>query len=225
MPSPPAGPVIIAVGMPVTLPTCESCSTSHDGPMPRSQLRSHSARGPRRVPAARQRPGRDDHRGAAAVPAHVELGRRLRVDRPRPAERRAGRRRTRHAAVGAVGQRHDPAHRLRQRRRRLLPRTGPVGDLRAGRQRAAVAAHLGHHPAAGARDRRAAHPRPRPHRGADPPARWPRRSSTAAGTTWCAGTAGWPKPATQRGTAASRSITAGSPAWTTRRGGMPRTPT
>ena len=143
--------------MPVTLPTA---IIEADGT--RSQLRSHAARGARRVPAARQRPGRDDHRGAAAVPAHVELGRRLRLHRPGAAERRAGRRRTRHAAVGAVGQRHDPAHRLRQRRRRLLPWPSPVGDLRAGRQRAAVAAHLGDHPATRACDRRAAHPRPRP---------------------------------------------------------------
>ena len=43
------------------------------------------------------------------------------------------------------------------------------------------AAHLRDHPAAGARDRRSAHPRPRPLARAAPPARWPRRFSTAAG--------------------------------------------
>ena len=150
-------PVMKAVGMPVTLPTA---IIDDDGT--RSQLRSHAARGARRVSAARQRPGRDDHGGAAAVPAHVELGRRLRVDRPGPAERGAGRRRTRHAAVGAVVQRDDSAHRVRQRGRRLLPGACAVGDLGAGRQRAAQPAHVGHHPAAGACDRRAAHPRPRP---------------------------------------------------------------
>ena len=41
---------------------------------------------------------------------------------------------------------------------------GPArwATLGAGRQRAAQPAHVGHHPAAGARDRGAAHPRPRP---------------------------------------------------------------
>ena len=42
---------------------------------------------------------------------------------------------------------------------------------------------------------------------------------------WCAGTAGSPKHATRSRTAGSPSITGGSPVWTTRRDGMPRTPT
>ena len=60
---------------------------------------------------------------------------------------------------------------------------------------------------------------------AAPPAQSPRRSSTAAGPTWCAGTAGWPRPATRTRAAGSRSTTAGSPAWTTRRAGIAPTPT
>ena len=36
-----------------------------------------------------------------------------------------------------------------------------------------------------------------PARAAGRPARWPRRSWTAAGTIWCAGTAGWPRRATR----------------------------
>ena len=44
-----------------------------------------------------------------------------------------------------------------------FPGPGALGDVGAGGQRAAHPAHLGDHAAAGARDRRAAHPRPRPH--------------------------------------------------------------
>ncbi len=70
--------------------------------------------------------------------------------------------------------------------------------LGAGGRRAPHQAHVGHHPAAGARDRGAAHPRPRPQHAAGPPARWPRRSSTGAGTIWSAGIAGWRRPRPER---------------------------
>ena len=122
-------------------------------------------------------------------------------------------------------QRDDPAHRLRQRRRRLLPRPGALGDFGAGGQRAAQPAHLGHHPAAGARDRRAAHPRPRPHaRPVHPCGRRgvPRPPLGRSGALAPLAGRG-ARPA--RRAAASRCTTAGSPAWTTRRAGTARTPT
>ena len=219
-------PVIIAVGMsPPYRPASPADPSHHGTDATRPQLRSDTARGPRRIPAARQRPGRDDHRGAVAVPAHVELGRGVRGDRAGAAERRAGRRRTRHPALGAVDQRDDPAHRLRQRRRRILPRSRPVGDARRwpptrrapGTRRAS-------------RSRRCTPSRcsasstmPAPAVG--PPAPSPRRSSIADGPTLSAGTDGWPRPATRHRTAGSRSTTAGSPAWTTRRAGIAPTPT
>ena len=193
-------------------------------PWPRSQLRPDAARGPRRLPAAGQRPGRDDHRRPAAVPAHVELGRRVRRGRAGAAERRAGRRRTRHAAVGAVEQRHDPAHRVRQRGRRILPRPGPLGVFGAGRQRPrtrhtsgitqppvhaiAVQRILDHARSRGRSTRAVAEAFL--DRRWDDLVRWHR---------WLA------EARDQNGAAASRCTTAGSPAWTTRRAGMAPTPT
>jgi hypothetical protein len=52
-----------------------------------------------------------------------------------------------------------------------------------------------------------------------------RRSSIVAGRIWSVGTAGWPRRGTPIRVDGSRCITAGSPGWTTRRGGMRRTPT
>ena len=224
-PSPPAAPVIIAVGMSPPYRPASPADPSHHGTDARPQLRSDTARGPRRIPAARQRPGHDDHRRAAAVPAHVELGRGVRGDRTGAAERRARRRRTRHPVVGAMDQRDDPAHRLRQRRRRILPRSGPVGDVGAGRQRAAHPAHVGHHASRRCTPSRCSASSTMPAPAVGPPAPSPRRSSTADGPTLSAGTDGWPKHATNTDTAGSRSTTAGNPAWTTRRAGIAPTPT
>lgn len=59
----------------------------------------------------------------------------------------------------------------------------------------------------------------------DPTGSWLSSSSTAAGRTWCAGTGGWLRPATQLNAVGSPSTTGGSPGWTTRRGGTAPTRT
>lgn len=59
----------------------------------------------------------------------------------------------------------------------------------------------------------------------DRPGLSPRHSWTGGGRIWCAGIAGWPRLAIRTGMAGSRCTTAGNPGWTTRRGGIPPTPT
>ena len=102
---------------------------------------------------------------------------------------------------------------------------GPaLGVLGAGRPRAAAPAHLGYHPAAGTRHRGArildrARTRGRSTRAvaeAFLDRRWP---DLVRWHRWLA------EGRDQQGMAGSRCTTGGSPAWTTRHAGMPRTPT
>lgn len=160
----------------------------------------------------------------AALSAHVELGRGVHRDRPGVAECSACGHGAGHPVLGAVGQRHDSAYRLRRRSRGYFP--GP--DRWACRELAA-AAPTGRHTSGITQP-----PFMRSQYSAsstalgrvvDPTGSWLSSSSTAAGRTWCAGTGGWLRPATQLNAVGSPSTTGGSPGWTTRRGGTAPTRT
>ena len=156
-PSPPAAPVINAVGMPVTLPTGIIEVMAPDPSFAPTQLAARAAyllRGNDLGVMTTAAPLLYPHMWSWDA-AFVAIGL-----APLSVERAVVELDTLLSAQWSNGM--IPHIVFANGRRRLLPRAGPLGVLGAGRQRAAHPAHLGDHPAAGARDRRAAHPRPRP---------------------------------------------------------------